>query len=120
VKLIVDSCVAASARTALVDGGHEVESVEDWPRDPGDVAILAHAMDQQQAVVTLDKDFGELAIVRGVRHRGILRLVDVRAARQGAAAVAAIEAHGTLLAKGAIVTVEPGRVRVRPPAFDND
>jgi len=35
-------------------------------------------------------------------------------------AVAAINAHGAALAKGAIVTVEPGRVRVRPPESDAD
>jgi predicted nuclease of predicted toxin-antitoxin system len=120
VKLLVDGCVAASARTVLSEAGHEVESVAEWLSDPGDLAILAHAVDHQQSVVTLDKDFGELAIVRGIRHRGILRLVDIRAARQGAAAVSAISTHGTLLAKGAIVTVEPGRVRVRPPESDNE
>lgn len=119
-KLLVDACVAASAKIALDLAGHEAEAVADWPHDPGDLAILAHAVDHQQSVVTLDKDFGELAIVRGVRHRGILRLVDVRAAEHGSAAIAAIEAHGALLAKGAIVTVEPGRVRVRPPESSND
>ncbi len=119
-KLLVDGCVAASARIALRAAGHEVESVAEWPRDPGDLAILAHAVDHEQSVVTLDKDFGELAIVRGVRHRGILRLVDIRASQQGAAAVAAINTHDAMLAKGAIVTVEPGRVRVRPPESDNE
>lgn len=118
-KLLVDGCVAASAGTALREAGHEVESVAVWPRDHGDLAILAHAVDHHQSVVTLDKDFGELAIVRGVPHRGILRLVDIRAAQQGSAAVAAIHTHGTMLAKGAIVTVEPGRVRVRPPDSDD-
>ena len=81
-KLLVDACVAASAKIALSHASYEVESVAEWPRDPGDLAILAHAVDHQQSVVTLDKDFGELAIVRGVRHRGILRLVDIRAAEQ--------------------------------------
>ena len=58
--------------------------------------------------------------VRGIPHRGILRLVDIRAADHGLAAVAAIDAHGAVLAQGAIVTVEPGRVRVRPPESSND
>ena len=105
-KVLIDACVAASANIALAQAGHEAESVADWAQDPGDLAILAHATEHHQSVVTLDKDFGELAIVRGVRHRGILRLVDIRAADQGLAAVAAINEHGALLAKGAIVTVE--------------
>ena len=119
-KLLVDACIAASATSTLARAGHEIESVVDWRRDPGDLAILAHALEHQQSVVTLDKDFGELAIVRGIPHRGILRLVDIRAADHGLAAVAAIDAHGAVLAQGAIVTVEPGRVRVRPPESSND
>ena len=119
-KLLVDACVAASATRTLAQAGHEAESVADWAQDPGDLAILAHATEHQQAVITLDKDFGELAIVRGIPHRGILRLVDIRAADHGVVAVAAINAHGSALAKGAIVTVEPGRVRVRPPESGDD
>ncbi|MDO8794538.1 MAG: DUF5615 family PIN-like protein [Vicinamibacterales bacterium] len=114
-KLLVDACVAASANTALTRAGHETELVADWAQDPGDLAILTHATEHLQSVVTLDKDFGELAVVRGIRHHGILRLVDIRAVDQGAAAVAALQVHGELLAEGAIVTVEPGRVRIRPP-----
>jgi predicted nuclease of predicted toxin-antitoxin system len=120
VKLLVDACVAASAKIALARAGHEAESVADWDQDPGDLAILAHATEHRQTVITLDKDFGELAIVRGLPHRGILRLVDIRAADHGPAAVAAIDAHGAALVKGSIVTVEPGRVRVRPPESDDD
>ena len=119
-KLLVDACVAASATLALAQAGHQVESVADWSYDPGDLAILAHATEHRQSVVTLDKDFGELAIVRGIHHRGILRLVDIRAADQGVAALAAINTHGASLAKGAIVTVEPGRVMVRPPESNAD
>ena len=59
-------------------------------RIPETLAILAHDTEHQQSVITLDKDFGELAIVRGLPHRGILRLVDIRAADHGPAAVAAI------------------------------
>jgi predicted nuclease of predicted toxin-antitoxin system len=108
VKLLVDACVAASAKIALARAGHEAESVADWDQDPGDLAILAHATKHQQSVITL------------LPHRGILRLVDIRAANHGPAAVAAIDAHGAALVKGAIVTVEPGRVRVRPPESDDD
>ena len=54
-KLLVDACVAASAKIALAQAGHEAESVADWDQDPGDLAILAHAAEHQQSVVTLDK-----------------------------------------------------------------
>ena len=43
-----------------------------------------------------------------------MRLVAIGAERQGTAAVEALAKYGGELAAGAIVTVEPGRVRVRP------
>jgi predicted nuclease of predicted toxin-antitoxin system len=66
-------------------------------------------------LVTLDKDFGELAIVRRQRHRRIVRLVGFAAAEQGPACREAVERHSDVLLIGGIVTVERGRVRVRPP-----
>ena len=76
--------------------------------------MLAIAREERRAVVTLDKDFGELAIVRGARHCGIVRLVGFGALTQGAAAVAALEKYAAELVAEAIVTVERTRVRVRP------
>jgi predicted nuclease of predicted toxin-antitoxin system len=113
VKILVDACVAGSAAPALRDAGHVVESVTDWPADPGDAVVLAHAASSEQIVLTLDKDFGELAIVRGLPHAGIIRLVDCPAAQQGQRAVAVIAMYADELRQGAIVTAEPGRTRVR-------
>ena len=77
-----------------------------------DADILAQAHRNHQAVITLDKDFGEIAIVRRQPHSGIVRLVTLRAEQQGLAAVTALARYEEKLGKGAIVTVEPGRVRV--------
>jgi predicted nuclease of predicted toxin-antitoxin system len=115
VKLLLDTCVASHARSVLVSSGHDVEATIDWPKDPGDDEILAYAFRNGRVLVTLDKDFGELAIVHGRPHSGILRLVDVRADLQGPYCANAIARYGSELARGAIVTVEPTRVRVRPP-----
>lgn len=114
-KLLLDSCVASQARSVLVSMGHDVEATTDWPKDPGDDEILTHAFRNGRVLVTLDKDFGELAIVHRRPHSGILRLVDVRADLQGPSCASAIAKYGSELASGAIVTVEPTRVRVRPP-----
>jgi len=35
----------------------------EWPEDPGDEEILERAHVEGRILVTLDKDFGELAIV---------------------------------------------------------
>lgn len=63
---------------------------------------------------TLDKDFGERAIVMGEAHSGIIRLAGIRAREQGAACIEALSRHGDELLDGAIVTVEPRRIRIRP------
>jgi predicted nuclease of predicted toxin-antitoxin system len=117
VKVLVDACIAGSVATALADAGHDVECVVDWPVDPGDASILAHALAGGQVVLTLDKDFGELAVVRGQAHGGIVRLVGFPTARQAAAAAAALKRYADELGRGALVTVEPGRTRIRPRDF---
>jgi predicted nuclease of predicted toxin-antitoxin system len=116
VRVLLDTCVSGHARGALVSEGHDVEATGDWPVDPGDDAILASAFEDQRVLVTLDKDFGELAVVHGRPHAGILRLVDARADLQGLLCANALAKYGEELSRGAIVTVEPTRVRVRPPA----
>lgn len=93
--------------------GHQVEWVGDWDSDPGDAEILAHAARHEQVSVTLDKDFGELAVAQGRPHAGIVRLVDVRHDRQGPLCAELLARYGAELARGAIVTAEPSRVRVR-------
>ena len=76
--------------------------------------ILAHAAETRSVVITLDKDFGELAIIHGHRHAGIVRIMGHRAQAQGPACVAALARYGAKVAAGALVTVEPTRVRIRP------
>ncbi len=95
--------------------GHDVFWAGDWPSDPGDDEILAQAHHENRILVTLDKDFGELAIVQGRVHCGILRLVNVLARRQAAVCLRVLADHGKDLEAGAIITVELGRLRLRPP-----
>jgi predicted nuclease of predicted toxin-antitoxin system len=113
VKVLIDSCVAKAVGAALATAGHEVESVADWPADPGDAVILGEAHRVGRVIVTLDKDFGELAVVRGHTHSGIVRLVGLTTAQQPVVAVAVFGRYGGELARGAIVTADPGRTRVR-------
>lgn len=113
-KVLIDNCVAGSVAAPLAAAGPEVECVADWPADPGDAAILAHARNVGQVVLTLDKDFGELVIVRGHAHCGIVRIVGFTTAQQATASVAALNRYAVELSRGALVTAEPGRTRVRP------
>ncbi len=114
-KLLLDTCVWGGATQTLAASGHDVVWTGDWSEDPGDEEILAKAHNEGRILVTLDKDFGELAIVKGKPHSGILRLVNLSARQQGIVCLRVIEAYGQVLQSGAIITVEPGRIRIRPP-----
>ena len=114
-RLLVDSCVWGSALAELQAAGHDVAWAGEWDEDPGDEEILARALSERRVLVTLDKDFGELAIVRGLPHGGILRLANFSALRQAKACLLVLGLHGAALESGAIVTAEPGVLRVRPP-----
>jgi predicted nuclease of predicted toxin-antitoxin system len=113
VKVLLDSCVWGGARLVIQDAGHEVDWAGDWPADPGDAEILRQATAAQAVLVTLDKDFGELAIVRRLRHTGVIRIVGFAAREQGPACVAALTQYGAELTAGALVTVERSRTRIR-------
>jgi hypothetical protein len=114
VKLLLDTCVPSGVRDALLDASHDVEWCGEWPSDPGDEEILARARQDQRVVVTLDKDFGELAVVRGAdagRSGDGVELGD----RGGECA--AIEASANPRTDGASVEAQPlrrGLTRTRP------
>ena len=113
-RLLLDTCVALGAVEALRRSGHDVAWSGELDRDPGDEALLDMAIREGRVLITLDKDFGELAVVRALRHCGIVRLVGFRALEQGEACRKTLERYGQELAGGALLTVEPSRVRVRP------
>lgn len=114
-RLLVDSCVWAGAVPPLRAAGHDVDFVAAWPHDPGDEEILAAAFAERRTVVTFDKGFGELAVFKAQPHCGIVRLIDMPAMSVANRCLAAIETHGPALLRGAIVTVRPDRMRLRPP-----
>ena len=113
-KVLLDTCVWGGVLKALTDAGHDVVWAGDWPTDPGDEEILDRARQESRVLVTLDKDFGELVIVRGQPHSGIVRLVAQSTLHQVRVCVALLAKYGPELEAGAIVSVEVGRVRVRP------
>lgn len=119
-KVLLDSCVSGSLIEQLAPAGHDVAWVGNWDRDPGDEEILARAHEEGRVLVTLDKDFGELAVVRGMPHSGIVRIVNVPTRWQAEVCRRVFDLHGSELQAGAIVTAGPGRLRIRPPEDRND
>jgi predicted nuclease of predicted toxin-antitoxin system len=113
-NILLDTCVWGGAKGELLAASHNVLWPGDLAQDPGDEQILAQAHREQRVLVTLDKDFGELAIRRGLPHCGIVRLVNISALQHGAICQQVLVRYADELMKGAIITVEAGRVRIRP------
>jgi len=76
-KILLDTCVWGGVVQELMAAGHDVVWAGDWPEDPGDDEILERSHREGRVLVTLDKDFGELAIVHERPHSGIIRLVNL-------------------------------------------
>jgi predicted nuclease of predicted toxin-antitoxin system len=112
-KILLDTCVWGGARQDLVSAGHDVLWAGDWHDDPGDEEILSIAYRESRVLVTLDKDFGELTVVHGRPHSGIIRLVNLPARQQGYVCARILERYQAELVRGAIATVERDRVRIR-------
>jgi predicted nuclease of predicted toxin-antitoxin system len=118
VKVLLDSCVWGGARAELAGHGHDVIWAGEWAEDPGDDEILSRAYREGRVLVTLDKDFGELAVVHGQPHSGIIRLVGFAAREQAGACHGVLATHGGELTRGAIATVSNVQLRLRPPPGD--
>ena len=114
-NVLLDTCVWGGAKAELQTAGHDVAWIGDLSQDPGDVDILSQAHRELRVLITLDKDFGELAIRRSLPHCGIVRLVNIAARQQGAVCQQVLTQYGDELKRAAIITVEAGRVRIRPP-----
>jgi predicted nuclease of predicted toxin-antitoxin system len=114
VKVLLDSCVAGKSADLVRQAGHDVTWSGDWPSDPGDDEILKRAVAEGRVLVTIDKDFGELVVVQGLVHAGLIRLVGFRAGDQGATIIRLLATYESELAASAMLTAEPWRVRVRP------
>ena len=112
-RVLLDACVWGGAKAQLAESGHDVIWVGDWSEDPGDEDILARALVEHRVLVTLDKDFGELAVVRGLPHSGIIRIVGISARHQGDFCLRVLKRYESDLARGALVTVDLSRVRIR-------
>ncbi|MFP4504142.1 MAG: DUF5615 family PIN-like protein [Cyclobacteriaceae bacterium] len=112
-KVMLDSCVWGGAGKVLQTAGYDVIWIGDFLKDPGDEAIITLAFEQDRVLITLDKDSGELAVVKGMPHHGIVRLVDHAGREQGPVCVQVLHKYRDDLVKGALITVDKQKVSVR-------
>ena len=85
----------------------------DWEFDPGDEEILKFAYQSNRVLVTLDKDFGELAILKGLPHYGLIRLSGFRVSLISSVVHHLVGKFAADLAAGALITADPLRIRIR-------
>jgi predicted nuclease of predicted toxin-antitoxin system len=103
----------------LRDAGHDVVYMADLGPDPGDRAVLRLAASEARILITLDNDFGELAIVHRERHAGIIRIIEESVWVHARMCQRVLDRHAEALAAGAIAVVEPdGRIRLWLPQED--
>lgn len=118
-KVMLDTCIAASVRRGLEAFGHDVFWAGELPVDPGDEAIMARAYAEARVLITFDKDYGELAVVQKKPHSGIIRLIDMTARQQIQVCSQVLGIYGAELLSGAIVTADTHRTRLRRPSERN-
>ena len=112
-KVLLDSCIWGGVKPVLQEADYDTVWVRDFLSDPGDEVIIALAYQEDRVLITLDKDFGELAIMRNAPHRGIIRVVDFSAQDQGPVCVQLLRKYAKELHQGALITANRNRVRVR-------
>jgi predicted nuclease of predicted toxin-antitoxin system len=113
VKLLIDSCLSHVLAAALRAEGHDVESVADWPVDPGDRKVLAAAVRDGRVLVSADREFGELAVFERLASAGLIILVKIPAAEHFEACRRAIAEHCDTLESAGTVVVQREKMRAR-------
>jgi predicted nuclease of predicted toxin-antitoxin system len=116
-KLLVDNALSPEVARGLSDAGHDAIHVRDIGLGAAaDHVIFARAADEDQIVVSADTDFGTLLALRQQSKPSVL-LFRGATPRRPADQVTLLLANlpgveGDLLT-GAIVIIEPSRLRVR-------
>lgn len=114
-RIIANENVGGPVVETLRERGHDVVWVKETMRGARDEEVLARAQSDQRLVVTLDKDFGELAFRIGLPAAcGIVlfRLSGQTPETDNARVVAALESRSDWA--GHFATVTDTRVRIRP------
>lgn len=113
-RFLANENVPGAVVTGLRQRGHDVVAVKESMPGASDRIILERAHADGRLVVTLDKDFGELAVRVGLAATGVilLRLGGASPGADNARAVAAITSREDWGGHFAVVTDD--RIRLRP------
>jgi predicted nuclease of predicted toxin-antitoxin system len=119
VRFLLDENVSYRVCTHLKAAGHDAVHVgEIGLTSTDDLVILERARDEDRVLISGDHDFVQILFASGDTRPSVVLVRDVDALPSAALAallLAALPGHLTeLLLAGAIATLAPERVRVRP------
>ncbi|MEW8960038.1 MAG: DUF5615 family PIN-like protein [Moorella sp. (in: firmicutes)] len=112
-KFLIDVCAGGKLSFWLKEMGYDVADVRSKDCCLTDEEIIDWAIKEQRVIITADKDFGELAIVKGKCNTSIIRLPDVPFEERKKLLTFVLLRHQDDIKKGSLITVTRNRVRVR-------
>jgi predicted nuclease of predicted toxin-antitoxin system len=115
-KLLLDQGLPRSAASVLRDAGIDViHTGENGFATAEDAAIIERAQQDERIVVTLDADFHTLLALSGASSPSVIRIRIERLRPEVVTdlLLTILKQWGTELTRGAALTVQSGRIRLR-------
>ena len=116
-RFLVDNALSPSVRTALQDAGHDAVHARDLGLQAAeDDVLFTRAATEDRILVSADTDFGTLLAKRSAGRPSVILFrhgTDHRPLAQAELLLRNLPAMAEALGEGAMVTLEPTRLRIR-------
>ncbi len=123
-RFLLDESLSPRVLDLLGAAGHDVVHARDVGlMSAADPVVLAAALSQGRALLTLDTDFGALLALSGARQPSVVLFrgeVTRRPEGQARLLLANLDQIADDLVEGAVVVIGDGRVRVRRLPVEDD